>query len=53
MVKVKVVAVSGDRVLEVKAIALCSDNLQERIHVFWGLELRQILEPSLRKRMQN
>ena len=37
MVKVKVVAVSGDRMVEVKAIALCSDNFQGGgSKFFWG-----------------
>ena len=53
MVKVKVVVVSGDRMVEDAAVALCSDNLQEGIQVLGGLELRQFLGPTLRKRMQN
>jgi len=41
-VKVKVLAVNGDRRVEVKAVVLCSDNVKEGIQVFWGLEVRKI-----------
>ena len=33
-VKVKVLAVNGDRRVEVKAVVLCSDNVKEGIQVF-------------------